>query len=286
MPVDLVSGHEEHHPIDLGDGPNSLLSEARSETTALNEPRSLSLEGAKVRGGAGRLHDRERPSFHWASLGHRKQSGPQALPQERDAFALLMARVSGTEGWANPALRVDLLEGEALAGRLLDRSAEPSGEDLCLSNVEILGWDLLPDGDEDWVLSAAESWPQLPLHALEALARRLTARAHSAAAMVAALAVVRAEPLRESAHALVGSTWPRATSPRLSGPSTDTGPCWPLSSAWSPRPTSRSWSRDSGAGPEREPFRWGPSGRSPGRPCHSGATPRSPDCRKEVDLPL
>ena len=54
---------------------------------------------------------------------------------------------------------------------------------------------------DDWVLSEAEDWRQLRLHALEALADRLTAMGRWGEAADAAGAAVRAEPLRESANA-------------------------------------------------------------------------------------
>ena len=46
-----------------------------------------------------------------------------------------------------------------------------------------------------------EEWRQLRLHALEGLARSLTSERRFAEAAAAALAAVRAEPLRESGHA-------------------------------------------------------------------------------------
>jgi DNA-binding SARP family transcriptional activator len=51
------------------------------------------------------------------------------------------------------------------------------------------------------VLIEAEDWRQLRLHALEALAQRLTAQGRYGDAAAAALAAVRAEPLRESPRA-------------------------------------------------------------------------------------
>jgi SARP family transcriptional regulator, regulator of embCAB operon len=53
------------------------------------------------------------------------------------------------------------------------------------------------------VLVEAEEWRQLRLHALEALADRLLAERRFGEASGAALAAVRAEPLRESARAVV-----------------------------------------------------------------------------------
>jgi DNA-binding SARP family transcriptional activator len=67
--------------------------------------------------------------------------------------------------------------------------------------VSDLSGELLPDWYDEWVLIEAEDWRQLRLHALEALAGRLTARGHYGDAAAAALAAVRAEPLRESPRA-------------------------------------------------------------------------------------
>jgi DNA-binding SARP family transcriptional activator len=66
--------------------------------------------------------------------------------------------------------------------------------------VAALSADLLPHWYDDWVLMEGEQWRQLRLHALEALAGRLTAAGRWGEAIDAASAAVRAEPLRESAH--------------------------------------------------------------------------------------
>jgi DNA-binding SARP family transcriptional activator len=60
--------------------------------------------------------------------------------------------------------------------------------------------DLLPDWFDDWLIDWREQWRQLRLHALEALARQLAEAGAFGAAVEAALAAIRAEPLRESAH--------------------------------------------------------------------------------------
>jgi DNA-binding SARP family transcriptional activator len=95
---------------------------------------------------------------------------------------------------------VDLRIGQALARRLLDRSAPLAGTDLDGSAVAMLTGELLPDWYDDWVVAAGESWRQLRLHALEALAERLTDVGRYGEAAAAAVAAVAAEPLRESAH--------------------------------------------------------------------------------------
>lgn len=64
-----------------------------------------------------------------------------------------------------------------------------------------LSLDLLPDWYDDWLLDERERVRQLRLHALEGLTHELSLRGRHAAAIQAALAAVRLEPLRETAHA-------------------------------------------------------------------------------------
>jgi DNA-binding SARP family transcriptional activator len=100
------------------------------------------------------------------------------------------------------SVRVDLRESQALAHRLLEAANQPLKEtDLSGAAIAALSGELLPDWYDDWVLLEAEDWRQLRLHALEALARLLTAAGRYGDAAAAALAAVRADPLRESAHA-------------------------------------------------------------------------------------
>lgn len=99
-------------------------------------------------------------------------------------------------------VRVDLHESQALAHRLLDTVDQPlEAPDLSRAAITALSGELLPDWYEDWVLLEAEDWRQLRLHALEVLAGLLAAAGRYGDAAAAALAAVRADPLRESAHA-------------------------------------------------------------------------------------
>jgi DNA-binding SARP family transcriptional activator len=100
---------------------------------------------------------------------------------------------------------VDLWDARVLAHRLLDTGGSPSAGP-GPEGIPALSGELLPDWYDDWTLLEAEEWRQLRLHALEALADRLTANGEFGEAAAAALAAVRAEPLRES---------PRATLIRL-----------------------------------------------------------------------
>ncbi|WP_067183590.1 AfsR/SARP family transcriptional regulator [Microtetraspora niveoalba] len=109
--------------------------------------------------------------------------------------------IGATDVRLSPAARVDIDEARALARRILDR-ATPTGErDLSPSAVGTLSADLLPGWYDDWVIPEAEEWHRLRVHALEALVEDFVAAGRFAEAVSAACLAVRAEPLRESAHA-------------------------------------------------------------------------------------
>lgn len=96
---------------------------------------------------------------------------------------------------------VDLHAARALAHRLLDPEAVPRSGDLSVDSIASLSADCLPYWYDDWAVIESEDWRQLRLHALDALALRLAAARRFGDAIAAALAAVRAEPLRESACA-------------------------------------------------------------------------------------
>ena len=137
-------------------------------------------------------------------------------PESTDehASASLRSAVSRLGGVARQAVKVTagdlgLAEGvavdvhlsQALAHRLIDRDGQRTDADIAAAAVAALSDDLLPGWYDDWAVIAAEDWRQLRLHALEAVAARLTEADRLAEAAAAALAAVRAEPLRESARA-------------------------------------------------------------------------------------
>lgn len=101
-----------------------------------------------------------------------------------------------------PTVTVDIRESRARAHRLLDLAPLRDG-DLSAATITVLSGDLLPDWYDDWAVLEAEEWRQLRLHALEALASRLLASGRFGDAAGAALAAIRTEPIRESAHALL-----------------------------------------------------------------------------------
>jgi len=102
-----------------------------------------------------------------------------------------------------PIVDVDLMEARELAHRLLDASGTLDASDLDSTAIAALSVDLLPDWYDDWAIAESESWHQLRLHALEAVAGQLLATGRFGAAARAAILAIQAEPLRESAHAVL-----------------------------------------------------------------------------------
>lgn len=97
-----------------------------------------------------------------------------------------------------PAIALDTVDLTTQARAVADMSAglEP-GE--CYSGLIDAG-ELLPGWYEDWVILARERLRLLRLHALELLSQRLLGEGQLVWAMESAMASVRSEPLRESAH--------------------------------------------------------------------------------------
>ena len=130
----------------------------------------------------------------------------RACSSLRSALARLrpcrkMLHVSKLELGLAKNVTVDIQHAQRLARRVLDLAGTPEQSDLSPAAIVILSGELLPGWYDDWVLVEAEDWRQLRLHALETLAGRLTAVGCWGQAADAARAAVRAEPLRESAHA-------------------------------------------------------------------------------------
>jgi len=146
----------------------------------------------------------------------RNQVAGTLWPESTDehASASLRSAMSRLNGPAREALKVtagdlglaegvvvDVRNSKSLAHRLIDRDARPTEDDIGGPAVTALSEDVLPGWYDDWAVIAAEDWRQLRMHALEAVAARLTAADRLAEAAAAALASVRTEPLRESARA-------------------------------------------------------------------------------------
>jgi DNA-binding SARP family transcriptional activator len=74
-----------------------------------------------------------------------------------------------------------------------------------ISSIDVFDNDLLPGWDDEWLIVERERLRQLRIHALEALGLALIRQGRYAQAIQAALAAVRAEPLRESAQSVLVS---------------------------------------------------------------------------------
>jgi DNA-binding SARP family transcriptional activator len=101
--------------------------------------------------------------------------------------------------WLAPAVVIDVREMERLALRVLDPSLIETFEAGLLTRAG----ELLPGFDDEWLLAERERLRQLRLQALDALCERLMAVGSYSKAIVAGLAAVAAEPLRESAQSLL-----------------------------------------------------------------------------------
>ena len=134
-----------------------------------------------------------------ATEGRASSSLRTALARLPDTAGAAVTAIAHELGLSD-RVSVDLWDSQALAHRLLtpDSALAPLTEP---EAVSALSSELLPDWYDEWVLIEAEDWRQLRLHALEAMAQRLTIQAHYGDAAAAALAAVRAEPLRESPRA-------------------------------------------------------------------------------------
>jgi DNA-binding SARP family transcriptional activator len=130
-------------------------------------------------------------------------SDDRALGSLRSALWSLRRYAFGTVESTRLGLRlaadvaVDLSEASVQAERLLDPA---TNFELVEPDWTLLLDDVLPDWYDDWIVMERERFRQLRVYALEALSERLLAAGDFAAAADAALAAVRAEPLRESAH--------------------------------------------------------------------------------------
>jgi SARP family transcriptional regulator, regulator of embCAB operon len=110
---------------------------------------------------------------------------------------------NATELSLNAAVHVDLRDAEVDARRHLAGRGPLCHADRCGESVERLSLELLPGWYDEWVLIEAEAWRQLRLHALEALSMRLSSAACHAEAILAALAAVSTDPLRESGRSVL-----------------------------------------------------------------------------------
>jgi DNA-binding SARP family transcriptional activator len=120
-----------------------------------------------------------------SALWRLRQAGLDILVPEGDCLSL-----SGQ-------VTVDVREADRIARQVMN-----PGADVCDLEVDILplAGDLLPDWYDDWVVVERERLRQVCLHVLEILCERWSAAGHFAKAVMAGIAAVSGDPLRESAH--------------------------------------------------------------------------------------
>ena len=99
-----------------------------------------------------------------------------------------------------PTVTVDVQELANLARRLI---RQPDAEALSHLHHLVECIELLPDWEDEWVAADRERFRLLRLEALEAAAATLMDRKQLGNALIAALAAVHDDPLRESARRLV-----------------------------------------------------------------------------------
>lgn len=116
----------------------------------------------------------------------------------RSADLDLLVAVNGAVS-LHPDVEVDLHAVTAWSDRIIDGS-RPTDADLVPSAQRLLALELLPGWHDDWVLMERERLRQRILHTMETVSRILLRRHHYTNAVEAAMLVVSADPLRESAQ--------------------------------------------------------------------------------------
>lgn len=97
----------------------------------------------------------------------------------------------------SPEVEVDVRRASRLAAAVIAGARDDEAEVLLDPSMLL---DLLPGWYEDWVLIERERLRQLSLHALELLCEQLSAAHRFGPAVLAGLAAVNREPLRESGY--------------------------------------------------------------------------------------
>jgi len=100
----------------------------------------------------------------------------------------------------SPNATVDVHQVMKTARVLLDNGPDPGPDEVAMA---VDPSDLLPDWDDEWLLTDRERLRQLRLHMCEAVAERLFRSGRHGLALDAALSALSADPLRESAYRLV-----------------------------------------------------------------------------------
>jgi DNA-binding SARP family transcriptional activator len=115
------------------------------------------------------------------------------------AAGLMVVRICGDSLELSSDVDIDVRQVTALARAVVTGRFGEEEAMVTLLEPRFSG-ELLPGWHDEWVLGERERHRQLSLHALEALCEHLTVTRRYGAAVLAALAAIDQEPLRESAH--------------------------------------------------------------------------------------
>ncbi|WP_219414416.1 AfsR/SARP family transcriptional regulator [Pseudonocardia nigra] len=111
--------------------------------------------------------------------------------------------VACTSGTVDLGAGVDVDVRRLVRGALVMLRERPTGAVEDAQDLLEDGDELLPDWEDEWLLAERERLRQMRLHVLETIAARLSVSGHHGLALEAALAALRVDPLRESAHRAV-----------------------------------------------------------------------------------
>jgi DNA-binding SARP family transcriptional activator len=111
-----------------------------------------------------------------------------------------LIEISGERVRLDPDVAVDISHLSTLAQRLV---VAPDADSLGQVQLLVDHVELLPDWDEEWVAANRERYRLVRLAALESAACAFLERCLPGPALITAMAVVDAEPLRESARRIV-----------------------------------------------------------------------------------
>lgn len=117
------------------------------------------------------------------------------------SMGLSLVDKSGDALELSRGVEVDVYEANRAARSVID--ADESDRSVVEGTVLLdprMTSELLPGWYDEWVVAERERHRQLTLHALELLCARLVGDQHFADAVLAALAAINQEPLRESSH--------------------------------------------------------------------------------------
>lgn len=149
------------------------------------------------------LQDRRLPRDYVAGTLWIEKSQDRAYGNLRSALWRLRNRSAGLVDANQLTLaitattQIDVDIATAKADRLC--AADDACKDLEYE-LDLFTQELLPGWYDDWAIVERERLRQQSLHALEAIAGRLSSRGRHLTAIQAALAAIRLDPLRESAH--------------------------------------------------------------------------------------